>query len=278
MLVVMQILILIIFIGAVVFAGMFLSVIRSLGRWNRTYQQLGKRYAGKQSAGGVFYGYLLSNPGLAFDYGRTYCYVRNRKTLRFAEGRQTEISMNWPDKRIKLEVSTNPSRARSWGPAGLKQVEIDNPQFQSDFYVSSNQPPVAQKLVGASVQWQLEQLRRLTGNQQLVMTINRGSLSINKPGYLKDYQQLDDFIRYSLELFDQLMLVGAEGIEFLKENEAAIVANVKCPICSEGILHDMVVCARCKTPHCLDCWQYNGQCATFACSETRFIQAGNVNV
>ena len=261
-----------------VFGGLFFSILRSLGNWNRVYQRLGKRYAAMQSQGGVFYGYLLTNPSLAFDYGRTYCHVKNRKSLKFKEGRQTELLMVWPDRRLKLEVSTSPARSRIWGTGGWESVKLADPRFEENFYVSTNQPEAAQKLLSNGVRWQLEQLRRHTGNLQLVASISRGTLSISKPGYIKDYQLLDDFVRYSLELFDQLMLGSAEGIKFVRENEAAVVSDVKCPICSEEIIHDMVVCTRCKTPHCLDCWQYNGQCATFACSETRFVRAGSVQV
>ncbi len=276
--IVMEILFLLLLVTLIFFGGFLLSVVRSLGSWNRTYVKLGKRYAGKQPHGGVFYGYLLSNPSLSFDYGRTYCYIKNRKTMKFNEGRQTGITMNWPNRKLKLEIKTPSARSRGWGKSMLKQVQIANPQFQADFSVASNNPLYAQKLLNNGSQWQLELLRRHTDNRQLVVTINRGQLSICKPGYIKDYQLLDDFLRYSLELFDQLMLVGAEGIEFLNENEAAIVAEVKCPICSEEIKNDMVVCARCKTPHCLDCWEYNGQCATFACSEARYVRVGSLNV
>ncbi len=261
-----------------IFSGLFFSILRSLGKWNRTYQKLGKRYAGKQAKGGVFYGYLLTNPGLAFNYGRTFCHVKNRKTLKFKERRQTELIMTWPDRRLKLEISTSSARSRNWGTGGWKSVELNDPKFQSNFFVSTNQPRVAKKLLSSGVLWQLEQLRRHTGNLQLVVTINRGKLTICKPGYLKDFQLLDDYIRHSLELFDQMMLGSVEGIEFVRENEAAVVTDVKCPICSEEIIHDMVVCTRCKTPHCLDCWQYNGQCATFACGETRFHRAGSMKV
>lgn len=261
-----------------VFGGLFFSILRSLGNWNRVYQRLGKRYAAKQSKGGVFYGYLLTNPSLAFDYGRTYCHVKNRKSLKFKEGRQTELLMVWPDRRFKLEISTSPTRSRSWGTGGWKSVELNDPLFEDNFFVSTNQPETAENLLSSGVRWQLEQLRRHTGNLQLVVSINRGTLSISKPGYIKDYQLLDDYIRYSLELFDQMMLGSVEGIEFVRENEATVVSDVKCPICSEEIIHDMVVCTRCKTPHCLDCWQYNGQCATFACSETRFVRVSSMKV
>ncbi len=266
----MGILFIIVLGGLLFFGGFLLSVIRGLGQWNRNYFRLSKRYGGKQSSGGVLYGYLLSNPSLLFDYGRTFCVLKNRKSFRYSASRQTELIMTWPDKRLKVEISTTPTGSRRWGFGALRQVEHEDPQFQTNFYVSSNQPLNAQKLLSRAVQWQLEQLRQLTGDRQLAVSLHRGSLSISKPGYLKDYQVLDDFVRLSLELFDHLMMTYSVGIEFLHEGEATIVTDVKCPICSEQIVLEMVICQRCRTPHCLDCWHYNGQCATFACSETRF--------
>jgi hypothetical protein len=125
-------------------------------------------------------------------------------------------------------------------------------------------------MLSDTVQWQLEQLRRLGTGNDLRVSIGKGGLLIKKVGYLKSYEILDNFLRLSLELFDQLMLPYAEGIDFVAPEDVVVCAEVKCPICSEQIVDEMVVCPRCKTPHCLDCWEYNGQCATYACSETRF--------
>jgi hypothetical protein len=274
-----QVLILMVLAVLAVFVFSFLAAaFRRANHWNRTYERLSKRYAASKGQGGVIYGYLFTRPSLRFDYGRTLCWLRNRKSTRFSTGRKTEISMIWPDRKLRLEVSTSPVNSRTWGPGTMKQVEFLEPAFQADYYVASSSPLVAQRLLNTSVRWQLEQLKRLTREPELSVSLSRGMLVVGKPGYIKDYQQLEDFVRFSLELFDLLMLVDAEGIEFLHADQAAVVADVKCPICSEEILLDMVVCARCKTPHCQDCWEYNGQCATFACSETRSIRVGNVSV
>lgn len=259
-----------------VFAITFIAAaFRRISRWNRTYEKLRKRYGGKSAKrGGIRFGMGFTKPSLTFDYGRTFCSLRNRKSFRSTTGRTTELSMIWPNKKFKLEISTSPPRVRNWGPGALKQVEVDSPQFQSDFYVCSNQPLLAKRFLNKGVQWQIEQIRRHTGSNEVNISLSRGALVVSKPGYLKDHQPLEDFVRFSLELFDQLMLVNAEGIAFVNDDEASIVGDVKCPICSEEIMQEMVVCTRCKTPHCRDCWQYNGQCATFACSETRFVQIG----
>ncbi len=262
---------------AAFFASFVFAAVRRASQWNRTYEQLGKRYAGKPGQNGVIYGFGLTKPSLTFDYGRTYCAVRNRKSHRFPSGYQTEVSMIWPNRKLRFEVSTSPLKARQWGPGTMQQVQIEEPQFQSNYHVSGNDPTLVKRLLTGSVQWQIEQLRRHMGNNEVQISLGRGNLVVSKPGYIKDFVSLEDFVRFSLELFDQLMLVDAEGIEFVNSHQASVVDDVKCPICSEEILQNLVVCARCKTPHCQDCWQYNGQCATFACSETRCLYVGPVS-
>lgn len=272
-------LILILFAILAVFAiGVVVVTLSRLNHWNRTYDRLGKRYAGKKgNKGGAISGFLVTKPSLKFNYGRTFCSLRNRKAFGFSTGRATEISMIWPNRKLKLEISTAPQKNRSWGPGAMKEVVVDDSAFQSDYYVSASEPRQAERLLTANVRWQVEQLRRLMGNAELNISIKAGHLVVGKPGYIKDYVLLEDFVRLSLELFDRLMLVDAEGIEFVNTDQASVVDDVKCPICSEEIMHNMVVCGRCKTPHCRDCWQYNGQCATFACCETRCLQVDSVS-
>lgn len=185
--------------------------------------------------------------------------------------------MIWPNRKLRLEVSTSPTKSRNWGPGATQQVIVDDPQFQSVYHTTGNEPGLVRRLLTSGVQWQIEKIRRHMGNDDVQITLSRGNLVVSKPGYIKDYIPLEDFVRYSLELFDQLMLVDVEGIEFVNSNQASVVDNVTCPICSELILQNLVVCSRCKTPHCQDCWQYNGQCATFACSETRCLFMDSVS-
>jgi hypothetical protein len=260
---------------AVIAASFLFAAIGRLSRWNRTYDRLAKRYSGKPGRGRLVYGTGISKPSLSFEYGRTLVGIRNRKSYRFSSGRQKEISMIWPNRKLRLEVSTSPAKSRGWGPGASKPIDILDPQFQ--FYVSGSDPESVERLLTPGVQWQIEQLRRHMDNNEVHVSLGRGSLLVSKPGYIKDYVALEDFLRFSLELFDQLMLVDAEGIEFVNADQASVVDDVKCPICSERITQNLVVCARCKTPHCQDCWQYNGQCATFACSETRCLHMDNVS-
>ena len=41
--------------------------------------------------------------------------------------------------------------------------------------------------------------------------------------------------------------------------------EIKCPVCSTVIVGQYRTCERCNTPHHIDCWDYCGGCAIFAC-------------
>ncbi len=143
------------------------------------------------------------------------------------------------------------------------------------FLVYSNQPELARQMLTPSTRWQIRQLIHLHGNSGVEVRVQQGQLRVSKPGYIIQFRPLDDFVRFGLELFDQFQLAYNQDIEFVSDDATVVVAEVKCPICSEVINQEMVVCVRCKTPHCVDCWEYNGQCATFACHETRYISTGS---
>jgi hypothetical protein len=254
------------FVAASIFmAGWTLSVLRGLSHWNRSYRELAKRYASKQANGGVALGYFFSTPTLLFNYGLTRCTLKSRRGLMSTANKLTELKIKWPDQRIRVQWLAPPVEIRAWG---MKPVAVAE-DFQQKFSLYSTQPEFAARMLNDAAKWQFEQLRVLAHTHQLRVSINGGEMTVSKAGYLKDFPVLDDFVRLSLELFDQMMLVYAQGIDFVS-TDATVCDDVKCPICSESIVHEMVVCPRCKTPHCLDCWEYNGQCATYACQETRF--------
>ena len=98
-----------------------------------------------------------------------------------------------------------------------------------------------------------------------------GRLEILVGGQVWTHEPLQELVRCGLAIYDQLRLNEAEGIDFLDEPEVQPLESVRCRICGDEIHSDLVFCRHCKTPHHLECWQYNGQCSTYACGETRFV-------
>jgi hypothetical protein len=50
----------------------------------------------------------------------------------------------------------------------------------------------------------------------------------------------------------------------------------RCLICVSALESEVVLCIRCRTPHHQGCWEYAGECATFACGGRRWIPGGTL--
>src|SRR5688572_1813672 len=47
-----------------------------------------------------------------------------------------------------------------------------------------------------------------------------------------------------------------------------------CRVCGAPLVHDVVQCSKCETPHHRDCWEYNRGCAIYGCEATKYAGAG----
>ena len=248
-----------------VFATVAQSMFRKWNRFNRPYEYINKRYQGH-----FHRGFVLSRPKLWFDYGTTSIRVQNRKS--FGSGRRsTELFLRWNERRTLSFEITKRDEQISEKMRG-SEVSIPIPELKDKFIIQTNQPHIMNRLLTNAVCWQVNQLASVNHNSSLSVKLRRGGLKIEMGGWFVHDERIDDFVRFSLELFDRLQLAECEGIDFVNEDEVGVVEEAICPICSETINYTMVVCVRCKTPHCIDCWHYNGQCATFACEEKRYIR------
>lgn len=210
-------------------------------------------------------------PGLSFDYGRTVAKLWHYGNQIKSINARTALEMGFPDVDGQLLTIFGTSSTRSGTFSERSNVQTDDDEFHSKFIVNSDSPQKASKLLSPAVRWKLIELERITGDGKLSLELQQDMLRITFNGWFNAGRPLLDFVQGSLEVFDQLMLHEAEGLEFLKQDQASIIGEVRCPICSDEVMVDMVVCRRCKTPHCAECWEYNGKCATFACMEDRCI-------
>ena len=249
------------------------ALVNRFGGWNASYEKLGKRYAGK-----VGRGMLFSRPNMSFDYGRTFCRLKSVRGRRNIENR-TQMRMRWHDPSMVMLVAADGAlpTGGNWFNRDLQDMRLDHDENGANLTGSSNQPLRATALLTPGVRWQIRQLQNHTSRKGVSVKIERGFVFIEKPGFIKEYAELDDFVRFGLEMFDQMMLTKSMGVDFVDSDATQVVEDVKCPICSQQVIRDMVVCVRCKTPHCGDCWEYNAGCATFACNESRFVRTGQAS-
>ncbi len=245
-----------------------LSVFFGKATWSSAFEQIALRY------GGLFHSANMFRPPAAtFNYKQTPCRVRCFRRRFGNRGRFTELRIAWPMRDLCLEIH---QQGQGPGKRGLQPVALaltGVSTFSQRYAVSSNIPERTMRLVSPAVCWQIDQLAKVKPESGLFVSIDRGWLAVTRSSYLRNKEAVDDFVRFALELYDHMALTMTEGIEF---HDDVIVAmdNMKCPVCSCDIEGRLVMCVRCKTPHCHDCWLYNGKCGMYGCSEARYSMLG----
>lgn len=251
------------------------GLIRGNGPWTRAFQQLATRYGGVYSAAkgakGPAATFLYRDANVKFQ-------CRGRSGPR-KDSRVTEFSIEWKDSapsrpiNIELIPKGRPPQMRA-----LRRVlpQPTGSEFlDTEFNVYCSEPIHAfQKLLSNGVRWQINQLKNFKQLANVQIRIDQNTLTVIKHCHVKEPAEVDDLMRFCLELYDQLCLTMTEGIEFRDDMVMSAVDDVRCPICGCDIDGKMVICVRCKTPHCLDCWQYNVKCGMYACDETRYAVVG----
>lgn len=234
--------------------------------WNRAFLYVAKKYGGQCNPSGWF-----GRPSARFQYGDSPCYLSCIKTKVSGGGDFTQLSIAYPHPEVRLEIVPRWRSVKLWPLRDMVEVRTGDQRFDGDFLVRANDENMAREFLSATVQWQIERLCAFLSSNDVYIMVNRGALVIKKPSFIRTTQVLDDFVQFSLEMYDQIMLTRTVGIDFVERPQTQVLDEIKCQVCGEEIKTDLVTCFRCRTPHCKECWEYNGSCATYACGERRFV-------
>jgi hypothetical protein len=263
------------------FGFVMLTVVSRTNRWNRLYDHLKQQFGKRVSKPALVRMLVSKSPALSFMYGSTPCDVsiRHFGLLRIKR-RRMRLTVTWPQaSRSKksgragkasetLLISTDPHQKIRF--VSLKDVATGSPDFRDRFHVKTAYSSDDTRLLTSNVQHFVFRIATLGQSDDMTVKLHKGKLVFSKSDIGPKFQDTADFIQQALQIFDLLRLSESWGVKFLDGADATVIEDVVCPICTGTIADDLVSCMRCQTPHCRDCWEYNGQCATFACRETRF--------
>ncbi len=231
----------------------------------RSFQMLVPRFGGAYQTGGLF-----RRPSVRFRYGPTW--VTITEGSKRGSQRTTQANLQWPDAKTDVRVETRSQWARSTLGNDMPGIRVGDEQFEKQYFTSGQPAEDVRRLLSDGVRWQLNKLNMFLECWHVTFSIRHGRMIIESPAAIRRNEDLEQFTQLCLELFDQAMLTRSEGIEFVgHSDEAQPIEDPICQICGEEISRDMVFCRRCRTPHHLDCWQYNGCCSTYGCRESRYI-------
>ncbi len=225
-----------------------------------------KRFGGVTTSGPFG---LLGFPTAHFRYHESPVSLTVRRDLPRFDGRRTRLTFVWPDAAFRLELWTFSRRIR----ANVRDlVQFDSPSTERWLTIWTNNPTMCAGILSNPVLWQLEQLRQKARHHHLYMRIHHRRMTLSIGGHFFATEQLHDVIVSALQLYDQMQLTQQRAVDFVQPDAARVVDELQCPVCSSKARGPIVLCIRCKTPHCQECWQYNGKCATYGCGETRFVR------
>ncbi|MBX3417286.1 MAG: hypothetical protein KF851_06760 [Pirellulaceae bacterium] len=236
-------------------------------RWKTTYRKLAVRFGGRIDSFGW-------RPRLLFDYRGMQVTLVNQGVWFAGRQPRTLFQLDFESRGV-VELSVTPKGWPNFAKPRkhLKNVDGLDEKLVQSYEFASSDPAVAGEML--SRQW-LENLQEMTyrfPKELVALDLGPRRLRIVRSGFIRDDTELSDFVRYCLKFVDLMQFSQVEGIEFCGELESAISADARCPVCAEQPRGLVVVCVSCKTPHCYDCWQYNGRCGMFACGETRYFRA-----
>jgi len=247
-----------------VIAGVVLLIANSSGsgtdRLNRSFFQLARRFNGSSKAGGWW-----SLPSVRFRYGESYVLVES--VASGWGGRLIVVQMTFPDRELACHVA--------WGPAspaaGLVPVHLPESRLGPDYSIYGAGGVETRKFLSEGVQVQLDKLGHMLAGGYMELAVVGGILTVRKSYSGDKYEQIEQLVLVALDLLDQALITRAAGIEFTSGGHAVFTGEARCGVCQELCETQVVYCRRCRTPHHLECWTYNGACSVYGCRETEYF-------
>lgn len=235
---------------------------------NEAYTRLAGRFGGKVSRGGWW-----RKPAVRFAWHGAHVLVDVHKSGGAGSAYYTQVGIAWPDPLLRLEVYPAGVWSRVSRFLGMESMRIGAVAFDEQYVIQTSTPQAARNFLSAGVQWHIDRLCRLLSGGDVYVRAERGMLLIRKKSFIRNYADLEQFVRLALELYEQGLLTQSAGIEFIAGPGSD--GPVVCKVCGDEFDHDVVICRRCRTPHHRECWHYYGACSTYGCGETRFEPTRN---
>ena len=144
---------------------------------------------------------------------------------------------------------------------GYQDVAVGEKEFDDAYVVKSNDERWARTFVSSD-------LARIILRQRVNVDLTLASLIMRKEGSLWETGELQSFTEGCMTILERLGAVT--GLKVGVQIEAVETARGVCQVCGAE-MEAPVACARCKTPHHRECWDYVGGCSTFACGEKQCV-------
>lgn len=154
---------------------------------------------------------------------------------------------------------------------GAKDIRIGHSGFDAHWFVTARPESLAHRIFSEERREQvIESVRRLSRFGIPSVEITRDTLVVRVDRRLERSVELDALAQTAKDFVGYLMRLGPEeGIAWMAADGTADPGL--CPVCAATLEEGVVLCDKCRTPHHEECWQYVGQCSTYACMGKKFV-------
>lgn len=225
--------------------------------------------------GGEFHDYgFLGMPKVTFEHraGRALLTIYEGGGERAEFYTQLTIMMpgGWEN---RLEVYRQLFSDEEIALKGIEDIQIGDEEFDPKYIIKSDDAAIAKEFFTAGVKDAVDEIRYMGDRDYVLISVNRERMMIRKAPLLETTDQLRAFVNAACVLYDQIELLSQKALGIELEDSVPDEAPT-CQVCGSPVDEDRnrVFCRRCRTPHHLDCWEFNKMCSTFACGESMFVR------
>jgi hypothetical protein len=144
---------------------------------------------------------------------------------------------------------------------GAQDIHFRDALFDHEFMVESDHVDRACALLTRDIRSRMARLAR-HGNVNLEIGPEGISLHTSET-FRSEVERLSEYALAALDLGRALLRILDTSVVV---SEVVASATGACPVCGTAVEEGPGRCARCKTPHHPECWEYLGGCAVYACA------------
>jgi len=152
---------------------------------------------------------------------------------------------------------------------GFADFQVGEARFDDRFEVWGRDEDYVRNKVGADLRELLYQMDR---RWDLLVRMTPDQLTVRAHIDPVDRFQVESLAGLAFQILDLLDLKSARDFVLTQVHEK-LGEDTRCPVCGSPLSRGAVVrCAKCRSAHHVDCWQFNGLCATFACGSQKHVR------
>lgn len=160
--------------------------------------------------------------------------------------------------RLRLLPEAGWRRVRKF--LGAQDLQLGDSRFDRAFVVQGENPEATRRFLDPALRQALVQLN---GIEPVSVDVGPGEIVLRtRQQFLRSPEGLSRFASEALAVA-RAILQSQSPMEIMA---VEVNRSGDCPVCGTAVDGDGGLCARCRTPHHKDCWEYLGGCSVFACA------------